>query len=133
VSQRPEAAGAVVLLGPTAFALGALFEAEGRVKEHLDLRGVSGAVYRFQLIGDDSKVPAEGGNYVYARIVDNAFSLVYCGVTDTLHDAKQNWSKAADEYGANALFVRRNITRSQREREHIDIVAETPPLMGDSL
>ncbi len=99
------------------------------MKEHLDLRGASGAIYRFQLIREDTKVPAEGGNYVYVRMTDESFDLIFCGVSDTLHDARQHWSVASKEHGANALFVRRNITRSQREREHNDIVAEGKPAM----
>ncbi len=99
------------------------------MKEHLDLRGESGAVYRFQLIRDDAKVPAEGGNFVYVRQTGDEWTVVYAGVSDTLHDSRQQWAKASSEHGANAIFVRRNITRSQREREHNDIVAECRPVM----
>ncbi len=103
------------------------------MKDLLDLKGISGAVYRFQLIRDEAKIPAEGGNYVYVRRSDDAVSVVYCGVSDTLHDSRAHWSRAVGEFGANAIYVRRNITRSQREREHDDIVAAAKPSMQGSV
>lgn len=102
------------------------------MKELLDLKGASGSVYRFHLIRDDGKVPAEGGNYVYVRRTDEDASVIFCGVSDTLHDSKEHWGRASGEFGATAIYVRRNITRSQREREHDDIVAHYQPVMGAS-
>ncbi len=103
------------------------------MKDLLDLTGGSGAVYRFQLIRDEAKVPAEGGNYVYVRRSDDAVSVIFCGVSDTLHDSRAHWGRAVGEYGANAIYVRRNITRSQREREHDDIIAATSPPMQSAV
>ena len=90
------------------------------LKNHIDLIGRSGAAYRFRLAPDPTALPAEGGNFVYVRGHDPV-EVVYSAAADTLHDASRRWEEARLEHGAEAIYVRLNITRALREREHNDV------------
>lgn len=61
--------------------------------------------------------------------MDTDAEVIFCGVSDTLHDSLEHWDRASAQFGATAIYVRRNITRSLREREHQDIVAHHQPPM----
>jgi hypothetical protein len=91
------------------------------VPEHLELQGASGARYRFRRVKDPAALPAEGGNFVYVKFTEAHPLVIACGVGETLHQARDLWPRAVEQFGAEAIFVRLNIARKHRVDEHDDI------------
>ena len=92
------------------------------MKPYLDLIGQSGAAYRFRLAPDITALPGEGGNFVYVK-GGASIEVIFCGVADTLHDAAKRWGEAATYHQAEAIYVRLNIIRVRRERDHHDLIS----------
>jgi len=87
-------------------------------------------MYRFRLVTDLDALPAEGGNFAYVRGSGSATEIIYCGVADTLHEAVKRWDEAKAQHHAEAVYVRLNITRALREREHVDLLSKLEPLLA---
>jgi len=90
--------------------------------DHLELQGASGARYRFRRVKDPGALPAEGGNFVYVKYTDDHPKVIGCGAGETLHQARDLWSRAVEQHGAEAIYIRLNIARKQRLSEHQDII-----------
>ncbi len=97
---------------------------------HIDIRGASGAFYRFRPADDPRARSTMSGNYVYLR----GEELVFLGETDNLMiGATERWQEAAASYGADGIYIRPIVARATRADEQRDILrAQTPP-MNDPL
>jgi hypothetical protein len=102
--------------------------------ELLELQGASGARYRFRRVKDPSALPAEGGNFVYVKHLDEGAALIASGAAESLHQALINWTAAVEHHGADSIYVRLNIASKQRLFEHSDIAEAhpTPMMLGGS-
>jgi hypothetical protein len=94
------------------------------MKDFIDLKGASGAHYRFRLWPEGSPHLPTGGNYVYLREEENAgFTVLVVGETNDLSKARADWPKATRR-GATHVFTRLNVSRAIRNAEHQDILAQ---------
>ncbi|HUO21832.1 MAG TPA: hypothetical protein VMU59_04885 [Caulobacteraceae bacterium] len=97
------------------------------MSEFIDLAGASGAHYRFHRVPDVDELPAIAGNFVYVRGAQPDLALVCAGTGESLSVARKRWAEAVRDHGAEALYVRRNVSRRSRQVEHQDIVANLHP------
>jgi len=95
----------------------------------VDLAGSSGATYRFHRVVDHDNLPAIAGNFIYVRGEGRELVVICCGTDETLLNAAQQWPKAVKTSGAEAMFVRLNVSRKTRGEEHADIVLLQRPKM----
>jgi len=93
----------------------------------IDLEGASGTTYRFQRVDDVSHLPAIAGNFVYVQ--NDGPVVVCCGVCETLLRAADAWPAAHQDHGANAIYVRKNVSWKVREAEHKDILGRHRPTL----
>ncbi len=92
------------------------------MKDIIDVRGASGAVYRFTRFRDGNPLSAMGGNFVYAREDAEGSTLIYAGeAQNLLTGARMLWDEAVRAHAANGLYTRLNISEGVRQREHADI------------
>ena len=99
------------------------------MSDFIDLAGASGAQYRFQHIADLDALPAIAGNFVYVRGARAALKVVGVGTAESLAAARKRWAEAVRDHGAEAVFVRRNVSRRIRQLEHQDIVQQIHPAL----
>jgi hypothetical protein len=93
------------------------------MKDIIDVRGVSGAAYRFTRFRDGNPLSAMGGNYVYVREVAGVSEVIYAGeAQNLLTDARLQWDRAVCDHAAEQLYTRLNISERTRRQEHADIV-----------
>ncbi len=100
------------------------------MRDLIDVRGASGALYRFNLVGDSRPLSPMGGNYLYVREDGDGYEIVHVGEAENLLAAARNdWAEAAQTRGAGHLFTRLNISERVRQHEHEDIIraASAPP------
>jgi uncharacterized membrane protein len=97
------------------------------MSEFIDLAGSSGALYRFQRVPDLDALPFIAGNFVYVRGHGESLSVICAGTGESLRVADRRWNEAVREHKAEALFVRKNVSRRSREQEHRDIVGVSAP------
>ncbi|MGI9169872.1 MAG: hypothetical protein ACR2FH_06805 [Caulobacteraceae bacterium] len=97
----------------------------------IDLKGASGAVYRFNLTREGRPLSPMGGNFAYVRDAGDGYEVVHVGEgQNLLTDARAGWERAAAEHGARHLFTRLNISERVRQHEHEDILAAARPPMN---
>jgi len=102
------------------------------LKDQIDLRGASGAVYRFSLFKEGRPLSPMGGNYAYARETGDRVEILYIGeVQNLLKDCHTRWGEAVEMYQAVALYSRLNISERIRKQEHEDLVAAMRPPMNE--
>ena len=78
---------------------------------HIDIRGASGAFYRFRPADDPRARSTMSGNYVYVR----GEELVFLGETDNLMiGAADRWQEASASYGADGIYIRPIVARATR-------------------
>ena len=95
----------------------------------IDLRGASGAVYRFRLAQPDNP-PNAAGNFVCVAEGPDGHRVVCCGAITSLAGASSAWREAVHQEGATRLYVRLNVVSHIRMNEHSDLVSELrPPLV----
>jgi hypothetical protein len=99
------------------------------MSDFIDVPGVSGVHYRFQRAPDPNALPVIAGNFVFVRGEGPALTVVGVGTGETLTSARKRWAEAVSDYGAEALFVRRNVSRRSRQLEHRDIVEQVHPAL----
>ena len=92
------------------------------MQDFIDLKGASGAEYRFRLWPEGAAHPPMAGNYVFLKEEPQGFTVVLVGVTNNLSAARGDWGKVAKR-GATHLFTRLNVARALRTTEHADLVA----------
>ncbi|MEO8926999.1 MAG: hypothetical protein ABI306_07530 [Caulobacteraceae bacterium] len=101
------------------------------MRDMIDLKGASGAIYRFNLFGDGRPLSPMGGNFAYVRDAGEGYEVVHVGEgQNLLTDARARWAEAVAEHRAEHLFTRLNITERVRRHEHDDIVAAARPPMN---
>ena len=88
----------------------------------IDLKGASGAEYRFRIWREGTAHLPIAGNFVFLREEAEGFTVVLVGVTNDLSHARRDWAKGAKR-GATHVFTRLNVARSVRTAEHADLVA----------
>src|SRR4051812_42280579 len=100
------------------------------MREIIDVRGASGAVYRFNLLTAGRPLSPMGGNFVYVREAGESYEVMLVGeCQNLLTDARRSWDAAVREHGVGHLFTRLNISERVRRHEHDDIVeAARPPM-----
>lgn len=97
------------------------------VKDHLDLSGASGAIYRFRLVEDPAELPSAAGNFVYLRWRGASPQVISCGAVNSLASASGQWDAAVRSHGVQALYIRLNVARSTRQEEHLDLIKRWRP------
>lgn len=93
------------------------------MQNFIDLRGASGADYRFRLWPEGASHPPMAGNYVFLKEGEaGAFTVLLVGVTNDLSSARREWSAVASR-GATHVFTRLNVARALRTTEHADLAS----------
>lgn len=100
------------------------------VNDVIDIRGASGACYRFRRVPAEVSLPATSGNFLYLREAAGKTSIVGAGTADALTKARDRWPDAVRGHAAEAIFVRLNLSRRVRLHEHNDIVSHHGPPMN---
>ncbi len=99
------------------------------MKPYIELKGASGAVYRYKLADNGDPNTTIAGNYVY---VDANGDVVFAGEANNLVDAKGRWSEASTRFGAAGLYTRLNVSGASRADEYSDIVIALQPVMNQA-
>lgn len=104
------------------------------MKDTIDVRGASGAVYRFTRVRGDQPLSRMGGNFIYAKTSDGTWEIVFVGEAQNLMaDAHRLWEQAVEAYGAEEVFMRLNVTERVRRLEQTDILGVlTPPMNAET-
>ncbi len=97
------------------------------MKPYIELKGASGAVYRYKLAEDADPRTTIAGNFVY---LDAQGSVLFAGETNNLVGANALWSEAERHHGATTLYTRLNVSGASRAEEHADLVAALDPVMN---
>jgi hypothetical protein len=92
------------------------------MQDFIDLRGASGATYRFRIWPDGASHPPIAGNYVVLKAEGEGFTVLLVGATNDLSQARADRAPVAKR-GATHVFTRLNIARAVRAAEHEDLVA----------
>jgi hypothetical protein len=96
------------------------------VSDFIDLRGASGAAYRFRR-ADSESLPATAGNFVFVREDAGENEIVCCGTALSLASVSNLTRNMSERYGATDLYIRLNVARAVRLGEHEDIVGHAKP------
>lgn len=104
------------------------------MKDTIDVRGASGAVYRFMRVAGGQPLSRMGGNFIYARPSDGTWEIVFVGeASNLMADARRLWPQAVQGYGAEEVFMRLNVTERIRSLEQSDILRVlTPPMNAET-
>ena len=103
------------------------------MKDFLDLKGASGAAYRFRVWPEKAAHLPVAGNFVFLKETPTGFDVLLVGATNNLAEARGEWNKVA-KLGATHVFTRLNVARTARGAEHEDLVAAYQPvLVGDGV
>lgn len=96
--------------------------------DFIDLRGASGADYRFRVWRDGASHLPVAGNFVIVKAgaENEAVTVLMVGVTNDLSRARLDLAKVA-ERGATHVYTRLNVARTVRTAEHQDLVAGCKP------
>jgi hypothetical protein len=97
------------------------------VKPYIELKGASGAVYRYKLAEDADPRTTIAGNFVY---LDEIGTVLLAGETNNLVGANERWGEAVLRHHAKALYTRLNVSGASRTEEFADIVAALDPAMN---
>lgn len=103
------------------------------MRDLIDVKGASGAVYRFNLLREGRPLSPMGGNFLYVREDGDAYEIIYVGeAQNLLTGAREHWAEAVRTYGAAHLFTRLNVTERVRRHEYLDIAEAAAPPMAAS-
>ena len=92
------------------------------MKDFVDLKGASGAEYRFRVWPEGAAHVPMAGNYVILKEEPEGFAVLLVGVTTDLSRARADQAKVARKGGAH-VYTRLNVARALREAEHADLAA----------
>ncbi|KQW72851.1 hypothetical protein ASE17_07725 [Phenylobacterium sp. Root77] len=95
------------------------------MREFVELRGASGATYRFRAWPESDHHTPTAGNFAVLAFEGQGVSIVGLGVCSDLSRAKQ---LSHDTLSASSghLFTRLNVSRAVRDAEHDDLQAAEP-------
>jgi len=92
----------------------------------IDLKGASGATYRFRHWPEGASHLPIAGNYVFVREVAQGFKVVLAGLTNDLSTCRAELGKSVPKKGVH-VYTRLNVSRVTRHAEHEDLVAGCKP------
>ena len=95
------------------------------MNDFLDLKGASGARYRFRHWPEGAAQMPAAGNYAYVRQERSGPAVVWVGETNDLSKARSDWPEGIRQ-GATHVFTRLNVGRAERLFEHADVAAAHP-------
>lgn len=100
---------------------------------HIDCKGVSGAVYRFFRPKEGRPLSPAGGVFLIGRETPQGMDVLYIGETESLMTGSNaRWTEAVSRHGATDLFVRLAISSQVRREEQSDLVqAYGPPMNAE--
>jgi hypothetical protein len=99
----------------------------------IDIKGASGAFYRFTRLREGRPLSAMGGNFVFCRQDGDDPRILFVGAAENLlTEARARWDEAVRDHAADGLFTRLNISEAVRRREQADIVEGAAPPMNAS-
>lgn len=93
------------------------------MKDIIDLRGASGATYRFRLWAPGTSHVPMSGNYAVVREEPGGFAVLAAAAVDDLSQARPAQAAAGGGRGATHLFTRLNVSRAVRTAEAEDVAA----------
>jgi hypothetical protein len=97
------------------------------MRDFIDLRGVSGADYRFRLWREDAAHLPIAGNYVVVREAEQGLSVLLADVSNDLSTVRQTLKRLLKDNPAAQVYTRLNVSRTVRTAENDDIVASYKP------
>ncbi len=97
------------------------------MREFVDLRGASGAAFRFRLWPERAAHLPMAGNYAVVREGPEGFSVVVAGVSDDLSSARPGLSRLLANHESAQVYTRLNVSRTVRHAENDDILAYYKP------
>lgn len=99
---------------------------------YIDLRGATGAPYRFNRVENAQPPTAHSGLYLYvSEAADQPPLVVYAAETENLMTgATGRWPQAIADHQATALYTRLHVSTSARQAELADILAVSTPVMN---
>lgn len=99
---------------------------------YIDLRGASGAPYRFTRVDNAQPPTAHSGVYIYVREAADAPPLVvYIAEAENLMTGASNrWPQAVQDHGATAIYTRLHVSSATRKAELADILKVSTPAMN---
>jgi len=95
------------------------------VKDFVDLRGTSGAVYRFRLAPDGVVTTPMAGNYALVRLAPAGPVVESVAATNDLSGATATFRRSKTP--GVRLYTRLNVSAAVREAERQDIAAFYAP------
>jgi len=99
--------------------------------QQIEFTGQSGQGYRYLSLDGTGAISPTGANFLFVKVKGEDHTVVYAGETECLHKGVHSgWDKARKAHGANTIFVRLNVTRTIRQAEMDDIVAQHQPPMN---
>ncbi len=99
----------------------------------IDLKGASGAVYRFRLADDGGAKTTISGNFVYVKATEGEPEVLFLGQTDNLMmGVAVRWPEAVADFGATHLFTRLNVAGAARGAELQDLLESLNPIMNQA-
>jgi hypothetical protein len=90
----------------------------------VDLQGASGVTYRFKAWSEAGQTPM-AGNFAVIEGRGTTLKVLMAGVVTDLSTAPRHADVSG--LGGGSIFVRLNVARATRHREHDDIVANYRP------
>ncbi len=95
------------------------------MREFVELRGASGAAYRFRAWPESDHHTPTAGNFAVLAFDSQGVTIVALGVSSDLSRAK---ALAQETLAASSghLFTRLNVSRALRDTEHEDLLAGQP-------
>lgn len=90
------------------------------MNDFLDLKGASGARYRFRQWPEGAAHLPAAGNYAYVRAEASGHTVLWVGETNDLSKARADWNEGKRR-GATHVFTRLNVARAVRIAEHEDL------------
>lgn len=98
------------------------------MQDFVDLKGASGAAYRFRVWREGAPHLPIAGNYVFVKENAEGITVLLVGITNDLSQARADRVKVAKR-GATHVFTRLNVARAVRTAEHEDLVAGYRPAL----
>ena len=93
-----------------------------RMRDIIDLRGASGAYYRFRSCPSAAEHLPMAGNYAFVRTEAGRPKVLVLGQCGNLSQLPQKWPKGSDPADTQ-LYTRLNVSRMARIAEHDDLAA----------
>jgi hypothetical protein len=98
------------------------------MQDFLDLKGASGALYRFRLWPEGASHLPIAGNYVVIQETAAGFKVLAVGASMNLSQARVGGPSRGRRKAAH-YYTRLNVSRAARTSEHEDLVAQYKPAL----